>query len=307
MRIVVLGAGAVGSYYGGLLARAGDDVVCFARGATLAALRERGLEVKTPDGGFQARVTATDRVEGLAPADVAILAVKSYALEGIAPVVRRCAEQGTAVLPLMNGVETAERLAHLGVPSSALIGGLTTISVVRLGPGVVERVGPLQVVVAGEFDGCITERVTRIVAAFREAGVDARASDHIQVELWQKFDFIAALAAACGLARVPVGPLRTDRLGRRLLERAIGEVVAVARARGVAIPDDEARRVLTVVDGLPAGMKPSFLVDLEAGRPTELDILSGTVVRFAEEAGIASPIHDTAAFALGARPSRERA
>src|SRR5437899_1555900 len=178
MKVVVLGAGAVGAYYGGQLARAGHEVTCFARGATLAALRERGLEIRTPEGTFQARVAATDRVEALGSADFALLAVKGYSLEGIAPVVRHCAQQGTAIEPLLNGV------------------------------------------------------------------------------------------------------------------------VAVARARGIALPDNEAARVLALIDGLPAAMKPSFLVDLEAGGPTELDILSGAVARFAEEARVATPIHDTASVAL---------
>src|SRR5438046_623708 len=204
----LLGAGAVGAYYGGQLARAGHEVTCFARGATLAALRERGLEIRTPEGTFQARVTATDRVEALGSADFALLAVKSYSLEGIAPVVRHCAHQGPAIVPLLNGVDTAERLAQLGVPPAAVVGGLTTIGAVRIAPGVVERRGPLQIVIVGEFDGRLTERAGRIAAALRDAGVDARASDHIREELWQKFVFIAALAAACGLARSPVGPLR---------------------------------------------------------------------------------------------------
>src|SRR5256886_13597783 len=139
MNVVVLGAGAVGAYYGGQLARAGHEVTCFARGATLAALRERGLEIRTPEGTFQARVAATDRVEALGSADFALLAVKGYSLEGIAPVVRHCAQQGTAIVPLLNGVETAERLAQLGVPPAAVVGGLTTIGAGRISPGVVER------------------------------------------------------------------------------------------------------------------------------------------------------------------------
>ena len=250
---------------------------------------------------FQARVSATARFDSLAPADFAILAVKSYSLVDIAPIVRRCAEQGTTVVPLLNGVETLERLAQLDVPPGAVIGGLTTISAVRITPGVVERRSPFQIVVVGELDGLISDRVDRIAAAFRGAGVDARASDRIQVELWQKFVFLAGVAAACGLARSAVGPLRADPLGRRLLQRAIEEIVAVARARGISLPEGEVARVMGVIDGLPPGMKPSFLVDLEAGGPTELDILSGAVSRFAEEAGIATPIHDTAAGALARR------
>lgn len=305
MKLVVLGSGAVGAYYGGLLARAGHEVTCFARGANLAAIAARGLEIRTPEGTFQARVTATDRVEALAPADVAILAVKSYSLPEIAPVVAHCAAQGATIVPLLNGVETTERLAQLGVPAPALVGGVTTISAVRVAPGVVERRSPFQIVVVGELDGRLSERVRAIAGAFRDAGVDARASDSIQVELWQKFVFLAALAAACGLARSPVGPLRADRLGRRLLQRAVDEIVAVARARGIRLPEGEAARVMGVIEGLPPGMKPSFLLDLEAGGQTELDILSGAVSRFAEQAGIAAPIHDTATAALSrAAPPR---
>ena len=298
MKLVVLGSGAVGAYYGGLLARAGHEVTCFARGANLAAIAARGLEIRTPEGTFQARVTATDRVEALAPADVAILAVKSYSLPEIAPVVAHCAAQGATIVPLLNGVETTERLAQLGVPAPALIGGVTTISAVRVAPGVVERRSPFQIVVVGEVDGGLSERVRAIAGAFRDAGVDARASESIEVELWQKFVFLAALAAACGLARSPVGPLRAERLGRRLLQRAVDEIVAVARARGIRLPEGEAARVMGVIEGLPPGMKPSFLLDLEAGGQTELDILSGAVSRFAEQAGIAAPIHDTATAAL---------
>ena len=301
MKVIVLGTGAIGTYYGGQLARAGHAVTCFARGANLAAIQERGLEIRTPEGGFRAPVSATARLDSLAPADFAILAVKSYSLVDIAPIVRRCAEQGTTVVPLLNGVETLERLAQLDVPPGAVIGGLTTISAVRITPGVVERRSPFQIVVVGELDGLISDRVDRIAAAFRGAGVDARASDRIQVELWQKFVFLASVAAACGLARSAVGPLRADPLGRRLLQRAIEEIVAVARARGIGLPEGEVARVMGVIDGLPPGMKPSFLVDLEAGGPTELDILSGAVSRFAEEAGIATPIHDTAAGALARR------
>jgi 2-dehydropantoate 2-reductase len=301
MNIVVLGAGAVGAYYGGVLARQGHQVTCFARGANLTALREQGLEIRTPEGAFRPRVIATDQVHELGPAEFAILAVKSYSLRDIAPVVRHVAEQGAGVVPFLNGVETTEQLAALGVPRAALLGGLTQISVARVRPGVVERRSPFQIVVVGEFDGQTTDRVTRVAAAFREAGADARVSGRIEMELWQKFVFITTLAAACGLARSAVGPLRAEPLGRRLFERALREVVAVARARGIPLPENEVERVLGVIDGLPAAMKPSFLMDLESGGPTELDILSGAVSRFATEAGVDVPVHDTATVALAAR------
>ncbi|HEX4602171.1 MAG TPA: ketopantoate reductase family protein [Gemmatimonadales bacterium] len=301
MKVVVLGAGAIGAYYGGLLARQGHEVTCFARGVNLAALREQALEIRTPEGAFRPRVSATDRVQDLKPADFAILAVKSYALRDIAPVVRHVAEQGATIVPFLNGVETAEQLAALGVPRAALVGGLTRISAVRLQPGVVERRSPFQIVVVGEFGGQTTDRVTRIAAAFQEAGASAQVSPHIDLDLWQKFVFITTLAAACGLARSAVGPLRAEPLGRRLLERALREVVAVARARAIPLPAGEVESVLAVIDGLPAGMKPSFLLDLESRGPTELEILSGAVSRFAAAAGLEVPVHDTATVALADR------
>ena len=298
MKVIVLGAGAIGAYYGGQLSRAGHEVMLYARGDNLAAIRERGLEIRTPERPSVLRVAATDRVEELGAADFAILGVKSYSLDSIGPVVQRIAERGIAIVPFLNGVETTDRLIALGVPRTAILGGVTRISVARVQPGVVERRGPFQSVVVGELNGRITDRASDIAAAFRDAGVDARASKQIELELWQKFVFIAAIAASCGLARSPVGPLRDKPLGRRLLERAVQEVVDVARARGIPLADDETAQVVGAIDALPPATKPSFLLDLESGGPTELDILSGAVSRYAEEAGVAVPVHDTVTLVL---------
>jgi 2-dehydropantoate 2-reductase len=301
VKLIVLGAGAIGAYYGGQLARAGHEVTLYARGDNLDAIRQRGLEIRTPEGSLMAEVAATDRVEELGAADFAILGVKSYSLDSIGPAVRQVAENGACIVPFLNGVETTDRLIALHVPRSAILGGVTRISVARLQPGVVERRGPFQSVVVGELDGGVTGRANRIATAFRDAGVDARATNRIELELWQKFVFIAALAASCGLARSPVGPLRDQPLGRRLLQRAVQEVVDVARARGIPLADDETAQVVGAIDALLPGTKPSFLLDLESGGPTELDVLSGAVSRYAETAGIAAPIHDTATAALARR------
>ncbi|MFL5585961.1 MAG: ketopantoate reductase family protein [Gemmatimonadaceae bacterium] len=299
MKITVLGAGAIGAYYGGQLARAGHDVTLYARGDNLAAIRERGLEIRTPDGSSVVQLAATDRVQELGNADFAILGVKSYSLDSIATVVQSVARNGAAILPFLNGVETTERLIALGVPRGSILGGVTRISVARVQPGVVERRGAFQSVIVGELDNRITERVKSIVTAFRDAGVDANTSNQIELDLWQKFVFIAAIAASCGLARTPIGPLRDRPLGRRLLQRAVQEVVDVARARGIPLAADETARVIGAIDALPPGTKPSFLLDIEAGGLTELDTLSGAVSRYAAAAGIQTPIHDTVAAVLG--------
>jgi 2-dehydropantoate 2-reductase len=299
MRIAILGAGGVGGYYGGTLSRAGHHVAMLARGSHLDALRERGLEVRTPEGTFTAAVEAAGSPENLGGADYAILAVKNYSLPEIAPAARLLAEQGAVVVPLLNGVDVAERLIEQGVPEERVLGGLTEISAARIAPGVVERRSSFQRVVVGERTGGMSDRAERIVAAFREAGAEARASEDITADLWRKFIFIAAMSAACGLTRSPVGPVREKPLGQLLIERAVHEVAAVARGRGVGITKEDTARILAFIASLPDAIKPSFLLDVEAGGPTEIDDLSGAVSRFGRLAGVETPVHDVATVVLG--------
>ncbi len=294
------GAGGVGGYFGGALARAGYPVALLARGAHLEAIRARGLEVRTPEGNFTVAVEASDDVASLGPADLAIVAVKTYSLADVLPAARLLAKTGAVVLPLLNGVEAADRLVAGGVPQERVLGGLTQVSVAKVAPGVVERKSPFQNVAVGELAGGPSARAERIAQAFRDAGAQARVSEEIRADLWRKFAFIAPMAAACGLARASIGPVRDAPYGKLLLERAVREVLAVARARGVALADDEEAKILAFMDGLGAGMKPSFLLDLEAGGPNELDDLSGAVSRLGREAGVETPVHDTAVAALAA-------
>ena len=294
MKVCVLGVGGIGAYYGGQLARAGHHVTLYARGENLAAIRTRGLEIRTAEGSWRVPIAATDKAEDLVAADFAILGVKSYSLTDIAPVVKRVADSGATIVPFLNGVETTDKLVELGVPREGIVGGVTRISVARIEPGVVERRGAFQSVIVGELDNRASDRTTHIAAAFRDAGVDARTSTEIQTDLWEKFVFIASMAAACGLARSAIGPVRDAPLGRRLLQRAVQEVIDVATARRISLPAEEAARVLGAIDALPPGTKPSFLLDVEAGGKNELDILSGAVSRYAESAGVKTPVHDTA-------------
>lgn len=304
MRIAILGAGGVGGLYGGDLARAGHAVSLLARGANLDAIRARGLEVRTPDGAFTAAVAATDAAAALGPADLAIVAVKTYALDSVLPAARLLAEGGAIVLPLLNGVDAADRLVAGGIPRESVLGGLTSVSAVRVAPGVVERKSPFRIVTVGELGGGLSPRAERIAEAFRSAGVDAKASADIAADLWRKLAFIASMAAACGLARAPVGAVREAPYGRLLFQRAIEEVFAVAKARGIAVAADDAEKTLRFVDGLGPAMKPSLLLDLEAGRETEVADLSGAVSRFGREAGVPTPIHDAATAAVSASRPR---
>jgi 2-dehydropantoate 2-reductase len=307
MRIAILGAGGVGGYYGGVLARSGHHVQVLARGENLAALQQKGLEVRTQEASFVVQVDAWHEVGQFGAVDWAIVAVKTYSLAEVAPAAQYLAQRGALILPLLNGVDIADRLVEQGVPKESVLDGLTRISAERTAPGVFERHGEVQQVVLGQFDrAAITpkdgrgrsEDVERIAGALREAGVDARVSSDIQVDLWRKFAFLTPLAAACGLARAPIGPIRATPLGRLLLERGIREVITVGRARGIAFADDEIARIMRFCDSLPGTNKPSLLRDLEANRPTEVEDLSGAVSKMGRLVGIETPIHDTAGAAI---------
>jgi len=300
MRIAILGAGGVGGFYGGILARSGHAVALLARGSHLDALKARGLEVRTPEESFTVAVQASDDARTFGVCDVAIVAVKTYSLAEIAPAARLLAEGGAAILPFLNGVEAADRLVESGVPANQVLGGLTQVSVLKVGPGVVERKSSFQKVAVGERAGKPSERVRRIVEAFQGAGAEARVSEDIAADLWRKFAFIAPMAAACGLARAPIGPVRDAPYGKLLFARAVREVLAVARARGVPLAEDEEAKILAFIDSIGGGMKPSFLLDLEAGGKNELDDLSGAVSRLGREVGVETPVHDTATAALSA-------
>lgn len=306
VRVGIIGAGGVGGYYGGLLARAGHPVSFLARGENLNALREHGVVVRTSDGEWTSAVHAGDDAQELSAAfgegDLALVTTKAYSLTEIAPAVKAFAERGATILPLLNGVEAADTLVKLGVSRERIIGGVTYISAVRTAPGTIARRTAAQRVIVGELPRGTSARVKEVAAMFENAGAQGEASEDITLALWQKFVFLSSIAAGCGLARLPLGPVRENPLGARLLDRAVREAVAVGRARGVALRDDEEVQTLSAIQSLPAETEPSLLLDIRSGSRTEVDVLSGAISRFAAEAGLDTPIHDTAALAL-AQPS----
>jgi 2-dehydropantoate 2-reductase len=307
MRFAIVGAGGLGGYFGALLARAGHDVRYFARGDHARAIRERGLEVREPGGEtWTVRAPASEDPAALSPADYAILAVKSYSVVEVAPVVVRLASAGAVVVPLLNGVEAFETLASLGVPKERLLAGLAVISADRSAPGVVTRHSDFRRIVVGEREGGLSERAERLAAALRDTGAEANASGDIALDLWRKFLFLTTIAAACGLSRTAIGAVREAPGGRSLIGRLISETASVGRARGVALPEGAEAAVSDGVLGLAPHLKPSFLLDLERGGPTELDVLSGAIVRYGRETNVPTPVHETAAAAFAAATGRSQ-
>ncbi len=296
----VVGGGAIGSYYAALLAAGGHDVVLLTRGAHLDVVRTRGLELRTSDRSVITHPTATDDPARLNDRDLVIVAVKGYSLPDVGDALAGAAQHGATIVPLLNGADVAERLEALGVLPARIAGGLAAISVVRTAPGVVERKSPADVVIVGDFAGRTNEVLRPFVNALRVCGTNATLSDDIARDLWRKFAFIVPITIGCGLARAPIGPLQQSARGRALLGGALDEIIAVSRAVGKPLTDDDREGVWRNLLAVQPHVKPSFLLDLERGGQTELDLLAGTVVRMACEHGIAVPIHDVAVAAFEA-------
>ncbi|HEX4681354.1 MAG TPA: 2-dehydropantoate 2-reductase [Gemmatimonadaceae bacterium] len=298
MNVGFVGGGGIGSYYAGLLTRAGHDVRLITRGDHLRAIVERGLDVRTPESQFIVRPRASDDGGILTGCEYVVVAVKGYSIPEVAPMIAAAARDGAAVIPLLNGVDAAERLSAAGVPREKILGGLATVSVFRTAPGVVERKSPIDRIIVGGFDRkdhALSVLSKRFATALSDAGVSASASDDIRLDLWRKFALIVPMTVASGLTRRPMGATLATSRGRDLVAGCLAEIAAVSRGGDTPLSNDDEARIRADLFALPASMRPSFLADLERGGPTEVEMLAGAVSRIGRERGVPTPIHDVAA------------
>ncbi len=290
MQIAIMGAGGVGGYYGGLLARSGQAVTFIARGAHLQALRRSGLRVKSVHGDFVvAPAHATDNPAEVGPVDFILFTPKTYHTESAAQAIKPLIGPETVILSLQNGIDAAARLGALVGPEH-LLGGATWLSAAIEAPGVIGQYSQFRRIVVGELDGTLTPRLGQIAETLAAAGLTVETSDNIAQVLWTKFVFIAAISALGGLTRVNCGAYREVPEARAVLTEAMGEVAAVARAQGIELAGDIVARTLEFLDNSPPDMKPSMQRDLEAGRPSELESMIGIVARLGQQQQVPTPV-----------------
>ncbi|HEX7330753.1 MAG TPA: 2-dehydropantoate 2-reductase [Pyrinomonadaceae bacterium] len=291
MRIAVFGTGGVGGYFGGRLAKAGENVIFIARGDHLRAIKENGLKVESRDGEFVIYpATATDNVADVGAVDLVIVGVKAWQVPDAARAMKPLVGSNTTVLPLQNGVEAVSQLVNtLGTDS--VIGGLCRIVSFVVEPGHVRHAGFKPSVIIGELDNTRTDRITEIEQMFKRAGVEITIATNIQVALWTKFLFIASYSGIGAMANAPAGVLRADPQWRAQILSAMQEIYALAHARGINLPANSIDTVMASVDALPEDATSSMQRDIAAGKPSELDAQNGAVVRMAHEAGVEAPTH----------------
>jgi 2-dehydropantoate 2-reductase len=291
MKIGVVGAGGVGGYYGARLALAGAEVGLIARGEHLAAIRERGLQVRADEGEFTVRLAASEDPAEIGPCDAVLFCVKSYDTEQAAAVLGPLIGPRTGVVSLQNGVDNEEKIAARIGPGHVL-GGVSFILAHIAEPGVVEQVGSVRRVVFGELDGSRSERVTRLLAEFRKAGIDTDLADDIRVVLWDKFAYLCALAGLTTVTRLPIDKLLAVPETRNLFREVVREVSLVARAEGVELADDIVDQKTAFAETLGPDSYSSLHHDLVTGHRLELDALHGELTRRAARHGVPVPVSE---------------
>ncbi len=292
MRIAVFGAGSVGGYFGGRLAKAGEDVVFIARGDHLQAMRSYGLRVDSIQGDFVVKpVQATDDPAQAGTADVVLVGVKAWQVPEAAVAMRPLVAPETIVLPLQNGVEAPAQLAQV-LGDQHVIGGLCGLSTHIAGPGHIRHTAIEPFVRFGETDNHRSKRAENLQKVFENAGVRAEIPADIHAALWMKFLFITSFSGVGTITRSPVGIWRSLPQTRPMAEKALQEIITVAQAREIVLPEDAAHKTMKMFDNLPPEVTASLQRDFMEGRPSELDSQIGVVVRFGKQADLATPLHN---------------
>jgi 2-dehydropantoate 2-reductase len=298
MRLVVIGAGGTGGYFGGLLARAGEEVSFLARGTQLEALRTHGLSVKSRLAGtFSLPVHATSEPQEIGPVDLVLFCVKTYDTGAASGGLHLFMGPETVVLPIQNGIDAAEQLGR-EVGAQHLVGGVAYVTSQIESPGVIAQTAGAGSIELGELAGGQSERTGRLQQVLRHAGIRAELPPDIRVTLWEKFLFICAFSGVTALTRLPLGQVLAYQETSELLKAVLKEGEAVSRASGITLPVDIVERSYATLQALEPEAMGSMAFDLLAGRRLEIEALNGTMVRLGKEHNLSLPFNSAIYAAL---------
>jgi 2-dehydropantoate 2-reductase len=291
MRIAIMGSGGLGGYFGARLVQGGAaDVHFVARGKHLEAMRQEGLRVEGPEPLHVKPVQVTDDPRQIGVADVVMLCVKLWDTEQAIEQIRPLVGPETAIISFQNGV-LKDQYLRAAFDARQLMGGVGYVATTIAAPGVIRQTGPMQRLLFGEFDGSRSKRGEDLLAACLAGGIKAEFSSDIVREIWQKFVFLVGLSGTTTTIRKPIGPIRSNPQTRAFLHDVMQEVVAVARAHGVAVPEDYAQVRLQLADDVSPDMTASMHHDLQRGNRLEVRWLAGGVVVLGKAKGVATPLN----------------
>lgn len=297
MKWVVVGAGGVGGYFGGKLAQAGEDVTFVARGKHLAAMKATGLRLRAVDETFVVPPGHMhDNLMGAAPAEVVLFCVKTYDTQDAAALLAPCLTEHTRIVCLQNGVDNAEKLQRL-LPAGTTSGGAAYIYANVAEPGTIAQTGGPRKIVIGEV-GPLDERAKEILSRLIAAGIKAEISTDLAAALWTKFIFISAVGGVTALTRLTLREILEVDESRALLEAAMRETEAIARALHIQVAQEVVANILETIRSMDTNTYSSMYHDLTSGKPLEVEAFAGTIGRYGRELGIPTPTHDLIYAAL---------
>ncbi len=298
MKIAVMGAGALGCYFGGRIHQGGGDVTFIARGPHLKAMQTNGLKIESQLGDAHLTdLKATDDPAKVGPVDMVLFMVKLFDVETAAQAMAPLIGPDTAVACFQNGVTTPRILAEtIGV--DRVIPGSVHMPAEITSPGVMTHTGAFSAIAFGEQNGVITDRCRALEAALAAGGVTPTVATDMTTRIWEKFVLLSAFSAICGLTRLKLGPIMKDPHTSGLLHSALNETLAVGGEEERDAGEDAADRAFASFSDLPPFANASMLNDINAGRRIELMHLSGEVSRLGKVHNIATPVHDVAVAAL---------
>ncbi|MBI5472251.1 MAG: 2-dehydropantoate 2-reductase [Ignavibacteriae bacterium] len=301
MKFAIIGTGGVGGYFGGKLAKVGEDVWFIARGKHLEAMRSYGLRINSFEGDWVvASGQFTDTCSEIGRADVVLFCVKSYDTESAAEQIAPLVSETTIVISLQNGVDNEEKLERI-LPRGIVLGGVSYIYATITSPGVITHtVGPTKIVF-GELrrrDDAPSAQARQILDSMLNAKINASLSENIATEIWKKFIFISSVGGMTALTRLTLGEILAVEETKHMLADAMRETEAVGQAKGIQLPPNYTGSVLELLKKYDNNSRSSLYHDLKHGRRMEVEAFSGTIVRYGRELGIPTPVHKAIYAAL---------
>ncbi|HNY49079.1 MAG TPA: 2-dehydropantoate 2-reductase [Smithella sp.] len=297
MRIGVIGIGGVGGYFGGKLAREYEksdehEIIFIARGEHLKAIKHNGLHLFTTEGNYIARPKiATDQPAEAGIFDLVFFCTKSYSLEASAKEFSPCINENTVVIPLLNGVNSAERLRAV-LPQADVIGGSVYIISHIEKPGVIRQEGGSCKLTFGTDDSEKAKKYSHILDTLLKANIHAILSDKISKALWTKYLLMCPIGSLTSVTGKTYGGLMEDPILQKKARDMMMEVVAVANAHHVHLPEEAVDKAMKMIAGFDYHSKTSMQIDRERGRPTEIDALTAHLCKAGREARVPTPLHD---------------
>ncbi len=291
MRILIYGAGGIGGYFGGRLAKAGNSVSIIARGKHLEAIKKNGLEVESVNGDFKIIPSkVTDDLTEVEDPELIILGVKSWQIPEAAKELKSIINPNTMVLPLQNGASNVENLMKV-LPKENILGGLCHIVSFVSAPGRIKHISFEPKITFGELDNSKSARVQKLENVFSDAKITNIVSEDIDLEIWKKFLFITTISALGGLTRVSLGEMRESSYLMDLMRKTAGEIKNVANAKEVALNEDHIKAIFEVINKLDPKTTASTQRDIMEGKPSELENFNGYIVKEGNRLNISTPVN----------------